>query len=360
MFPIPETSRWVCSASPSGSAGSAPRRRASIASTSGSAASTSGPSRRATSSSTRSTGPFELQRLHALAAEHEPRPPEHGLLDRLHVPAPVHPQVAPDDEPALEPEQEVLPDRLDRLEPTSRAEALRDARHLGLRMRRLDLDDLSHERLEPTRRAMERIALGHAASVACVMLLSRMSAPDTARGLNIAALARRTGVAPDTLRKWEQRYGVLRPSRTAGGQRRYDESDVARVEWLRARLAEGWRIGEAAALLGEGDAPGSPAELRGAILEAVADADGERIGRLLDHAFALLELEETLVEVVHPVLRGRRARLGRRAALRRAGAPRHGGRSARGSSACSPTRAAASAGSPCSRARRASGTSSGC
>ncbi len=149
---------------------------------------------------------------------------------------------------------------------------------------------------------MERIALGHAASVACVMLLSRMSAPDTARGLNIAALAKRTGVAPDTLRKWEQRYGVLRPRRTAGGQRRYDESDVARVEWLRARLAEGWRIGEAAALLGEGDAPGSPAELRGAILEAVADADGERIGRLLDHAFALLDLEETLVEVVHPVL----------------------------------------------------------
>ena len=33
--------------------------------------------------------------------------------------------------------------------------------------------------------------------------------------LNIAALSRRTGVAPDTLRKWEQRYGVLRPDRTA-------------------------------------------------------------------------------------------------------------------------------------------------
>ena len=39
----------------------------------------------------------------------------------------------------------------------------------------------------------------------------------TAALLNIAALSRRTGVAPDTLRKWEQRYGVLRPVRTAGG-----------------------------------------------------------------------------------------------------------------------------------------------
>jgi methanogenic corrinoid protein MtbC1 len=129
-----------------------------------------------------------------------------------------------------------------------------------------------------------------------------MSAPDIARGLNIAALAKRTGVAPDTLRKWEQRYGVLRPTRTSGGQRRYGEADVARVEWLTARLAEGWRIGEAAALLGGGDAPGSAAEIRSAILEAVGEADGERIARLLDHAFALFDLEETLVAVVHPLL----------------------------------------------------------
>ena len=134
------------------------------------------------------------------------------------------------------------------------------------------------------------------------MLLSGMSAPDVTRGLNIAALAKRTGVAPDTLRKWEQRYGVLRPGRTSGGQRRYDEADVARVEWLTARLAEGWRIGEAAALLGEGEAPASAPELRSAILEAVRDADGERIGQLLDHAFARFDLEETLVEVVHPLL----------------------------------------------------------
>jgi len=65
-------------------------------------------------------------------------------------------------------------------------------------------------------------------------------------GLNIAAVARRTGVAPDTLRKWERRYGVLHPRRTSGGQRRYDDLDVSRVEWLRDRLTEGIRIGAAA------------------------------------------------------------------------------------------------------------------
>ena len=73
----------------------------------------------------------------------------------------------------------------------------------------------------------------------------------TAALLNIAALSRRTGVAPDTLRKWEQRYGVLRPVRTAGGQRRYSEMDVQRVEWLRDRIRDGWRIGEAARVIDE-------------------------------------------------------------------------------------------------------------
>ena len=58
-------------------------------------------------------------------------------------------------------------------------------------------------------------------------------------------------MAPDTLRKWEQRYGVLRPERTAGGQRRYSETDVQRVEWLRDRIRDGWRIGEAARVIDE-------------------------------------------------------------------------------------------------------------
>jgi MerR family transcriptional regulator, light-induced transcriptional regulator len=122
--------------------------------------------------------------------------------------------------------------------------------------------------------------------------------------MNIAALSRRTGVAPDTLRKWEQRYGILRPKRTGGGQRRYSELDVARVEWLRARLAEGYRIGEAAALLGgtSGEISTDPTELREAMLAAIREADQARLGNLLDQAFALHPVERALDEIVHPVL----------------------------------------------------------
>jgi DNA-binding transcriptional MerR regulator len=123
-------------------------------------------------------------------------------------------------------------------------------------------------------------------------------------GLNIAALARRTGVAPDTLRKWEQRYAILQPTRTAGGQRRYSERDVVRVEWLRERLDEGYRIGEAASLLGTiGVEPARSA--RGhldLILASVDRGEAAEVGLRLDQAFALLGVDETLQSVVQPLL----------------------------------------------------------
>jgi DNA-binding transcriptional MerR regulator len=125
-----------------------------------------------------------------------------------------------------------------------------------------------------------------------------------AAGLNIAALAQRTGVPADTLRKWEQRYSILTPERTAGGQRRYSERDVARVEWLRERLDEGYRISEAASLLGAGGAAParSPRGHLGAILDALDADQPEQIGLRLDQAFALLSVEEMLDSVLRPLL----------------------------------------------------------
>jgi methanogenic corrinoid protein MtbC1 len=124
-------------------------------------------------------------------------------------------------------------------------------------------------------------------------------------GLNIAALARRTGVAPDTLRKWEQRYQILCPTRTAGGQRRYSERDVARVEWLCERLAEGYRIGEAASLLGTADTTPtrSPQDHLGAMLDAVGAGEPAYVGLLVDQALALHGVDATFDEILVPLLK---------------------------------------------------------
>jgi len=42
--------------------------------------------------------------------------------------------------------------------------------------------------------------------------------------LSISEVSRRTGIPVAGLRNWEQRYGVPRAQRSAGGQRRYRPS----------------------------------------------------------------------------------------------------------------------------------------
>src|SRR5581483_2464392 len=73
------------------------------------------------------------------------------------------------------------------------------------------------------------------------------------------------------------------------------QQDVARVLWLRARLDEGYRIGEAAALLGT--APASPSgaeELRTAFVAAALASTVEQA--------LLLPLERAFGEVLAPAL----------------------------------------------------------
>jgi MerR family transcriptional regulator, light-induced transcriptional regulator len=121
--------------------------------------------------------------------------------------------------------------------------------------------------------------------------------------LNIAALTRRTGVSPDTIRKWEQRYGVLHPDRTPGGQRRYSESDVARVKWLKARIEEGYRIGEAAALLGAaGIAAATAEELRTELVAAGARSDVPAVTSTIEQALLIEPVDRAFAEVFGPAL----------------------------------------------------------
>src|SRR6478735_5011459 len=69
---------------------------------------------------------------------------------------------------------------------------------------------------------------------------------DTSRTLRIGELSRRTGVTPELLRAWEQRYQLLRPSRSSGGFRLYSTADEARVRRTTALISEGLSAAEAA------------------------------------------------------------------------------------------------------------------
>lgn len=64
-------------------------------------------------------------------------------------------------------------------------------------------------------------------------------------------VSRRTGLSPHVLRMWERRYGVVRPSRSAGGQRLYSDADVERLELLRRATQAGRSIGQLTAVSNE-------------------------------------------------------------------------------------------------------------
>ncbi|MGX7826102.1 MerR family transcriptional regulator [Actinokineospora sp. 24-640] len=57
--------------------------------------------------------------------------------------------------------------------------------------------------------------------------------------LTIAAVARRLGVAPATLRTWNRRYGVGPTGHTPGRHRRYTPTDVHRLELMQRALLKG-------------------------------------------------------------------------------------------------------------------------
>ena len=75
--------------------------------------------------------------------------------------------------------------------------------------------------------------------------------------LPVAAVARRLGVAPATLRTWARRYGLGPTRHDAGAHRRYAPADVARLETMRRLTLAGVAPGEAAAaaLAGSDGAP---------------------------------------------------------------------------------------------------------
>ncbi len=74
----------------------------------------------------------------------------------------------------------------------------------------------------------------------------------SAPSLTVAALARRLGVAPATLRTWDRRYGVGPSGHSAGAHRRYTPQDVQRLEEMRRMTLEGVSPAEAARVASAG------------------------------------------------------------------------------------------------------------
>jgi DNA-binding transcriptional MerR regulator len=129
------------------------------------------------------------------------------------------------------------------------------------------------------------------------------------RTIRIGELGRRTGVSPELLRAWENRYGLLQPSRSPGGFRLYSAADEARIRRMTRLIADGLSAAEAArhALA---DAEVKP-EIDVPIVAQIADQlrtaldgfDGAGAHAAFDRLLASVSLDVVLVDVVLPYLR---------------------------------------------------------
>lgn len=110
--------------------------------------------------------------------------------------------------------------------------------------------------------------------------------------LSIGAVERDTGIARDTLRIWERRYGFPEPYRNEKGERTYPQEQLRRLQRIRRLLDQGLRPGKVVAL--------TEADLD--LLEASLYTD-TRLNDSIEHILTVLqttdasELEAALSEV---------------------------------------------------------------
>ncbi len=132
---------------------------------------------------------------------------------------------------------------------------------------------------------------------------------------NLKAVIKETGIAADTLRAWERRYGLPMPDRTPGGHRLYSQRDIEIIKWLMEKQGEGLSISNAVDLWNELTASGrdplpAPSQqlvtlssanldiIRKSWLDACLVFDENNAEQVLNQAFATHPLETVCVEVL--------------------------------------------------------------
>ncbi|KQS99577.1 MerR family transcriptional regulator [Cellulomonas sp. Leaf395] len=107
--------------------------------------------------------------------------------------------------------------------------------------------------------------------------------------LAVAAVARRLGVAPATLRTWDRRYGLGPSEHSAGAHRRYSATDVERLLIMRRLTLDGVAPSESARIALASDVVAGPAvstmdaapTTPTAVVDAALAGDVARCARLL-------------------------------------------------------------------------------
>jgi DNA-binding transcriptional MerR regulator/methylmalonyl-CoA mutase cobalamin-binding subunit len=146
-----------------------------------------------------------------------------------------------------------------------------------------------------------------------------MPAPDVEL-YPIRTVASLTGVNAVTLRAWERRYGLVRPTRTVGGHRLYTRSDIESIHRILSLVEQGVPISRVPQAL-HSTAPRPQrsadawAQARDGLVSAIARFDEVEVERLYNDLLAQYPTEQVTHSVLLPLL----AELGRRWQAREGG-----------------------------------------
>ena len=98
--------------------------------------------------------------------------------------------------------------------------------------------------------------------------------------LTIGSLAKKTGTKVQTIRYYEQIRMMPEPGRTAGGQRRYGNSELDRLAFIRHARQLGFTLENIRELLDLSDQPDKPCEEADAIARRQLKQVEQRLARL--------------------------------------------------------------------------------
>ena len=145
----------------------------------------------------------------------------------------------------------------------------------------------------------------------------------TTPAFNLKVVLKETGIAADTLRAWERRYGLPMPQRSAGGHRLYSQRDIETIKWLMKRQEDGLSISRAVDLWNEQIASGTDPladlvqtgaasampvpikspdttldSLRAQWVEACLNFSESSAEQVLNQAFSMFPVEAVCIEVL--------------------------------------------------------------
>jgi len=128
---------------------------------------------------------------------------------------------------------------------------------------------------------------------------------------SISDLEQLSGIKAHTIRMWEQRYGVLRPVRSATNIRKYCDDDLRRLLNVATLCVRGQRISQVASLSDEEMAAAvraccedscDHAQRVNGLLTAMLAFDEPRLHYLLNKATRQLGFEQMVLQVAYPLL----------------------------------------------------------